>query len=209
VSPSDSRTAAGFEFDRGSTCPATCDHQTQKLADWSVKFFWRHILALFDNGHRIELSLRFRSVRVDSQIATDLAVRELAVVIFNDVVHVSAAGSCIYKSRAKTIKPCGFSKLNPQGFIGGFERMAIACLHGDANKRSAAARPPRTPNPNCAAVGRDRAAPSNCRAGAQRNSSPVLSPLGSAVLDLVLALVAPMARQPDHRPARDRLALAP
>jgi hypothetical protein len=29
----------------------------------------------------------------------------------------------------------------------------------------------------------------------------VLSPLGSAVLDLVLALVAPMARQPDHCPA--------
>src|SRR5229473_3720194 len=59
---------AGFEIDRGSTCPATCDHQTQKLADWSGKFFWR-------------LSLWFRSVRVDSQIATDLAVRELVAAI--------------------------------------------------------------------------------------------------------------------------------
>ena len=37
----------------------------------------------------------------------------------------------------------------------------------------------------------------------------MLSSLGSAVLDLVLALVAPMARQLDHRPARDGLALAP
>jgi hypothetical protein len=43
----------------------------------------------------------------------------------------------------------------------------------------------------------------------QRNSSPVLSPLGSAVLDLVLALVAPMARQPDYCRAGDGLALAP
>jgi hypothetical protein len=25
-----------------------------------------------------------------------------------------------------------FSKLDPQGFIGGFERLAIACLHADA-----------------------------------------------------------------------------
>ena len=57
--------------------------------------------------------------------------------------------------------------------------MAIGCLYGNADKRSAAARPPRTPNPNCAAVGRDRATPSNCRAGAQRNLSPVLSLLGS------------------------------
>jgi hypothetical protein len=32
--------------------------------------------------------------------------------------------------------------------------------------------------------------------------------LGSTVLDFVLALVAAMARQPDHRPARDSLALA-
>ena len=37
----------------------------------------------------------------------------------------------------------------------------------------------------------------------------MLSPLGSAVLDLVLALVAPMARQLGHCPARDGLALAP
>jgi hypothetical protein len=100
---------------------------------------------------------------------------------------------------ASMLSTCGFSKLNPQGFIGGFERIAIARLDGDADKRSAAARLPRTPNPNCAAVGGYRAAPSNCRARAQRNSSPVLSPLGSTALDLVLALVAPMARQPDHQ----------
>jgi uncharacterized integral membrane protein len=37
----------------------------------------------------------------------------------------------------------------------------------------------------------------------------MLSFLGSAVLGLVLAVVAAMARQPDHRPARDGLALAP
>jgi hypothetical protein len=43
------------------------------------------------------------------------------------------------------------------------------------------------------------------RSGTRR---PVLSPLGSPVLDLVLALVAPLARQPDHRPARDGLVLA-
>src|SRR6266436_3953455 len=81
---------AGFEFDRGSTCPATCDHQTQKLADWRGEFLWRHIWALFDNVHRIELSLRFPSVRVTSQIATDLAVCESGVVIFNEVLHFSA-----------------------------------------------------------------------------------------------------------------------
>jgi len=104
---------------------------------------------------------------------------------------------------------CGFSKRNPHEFIGGFERLAIACLHGDADKRGGPGRWKRTPNPHRAAVGRDRAAPSNRRTGAQRNSSPLLSPLGSAVLDIVLALVAPMARQPDHRPAGDGLALAP
>ena len=40
------------------------------------------------------------------------------------------------------------------------------------------------------------------------NSSRVLSPLGSVVLDLVLAVVAQMVRQPNHRPARNGLALA-
>src|SRR5260370_21223783 len=83
--------SAGFELDRGSTGPATCDHQTQKAADWSGKFFWRNIRALFDNLHRIKVSLRFRTIRVPSQIATDLAVRELVVVIFNTVIHFSVA----------------------------------------------------------------------------------------------------------------------
>jgi hypothetical protein len=104
---------------------------------------------------------------------------------------------------------CGSSKLNPRELVGGFERLAIASLYGDADKRCAVARPQRTPNPHRAAVGIDRPAPSNCGPRALRNSSPVLSPLGSAVLDLVLALVAPMARQPGRRPARDGLALAP
>ena len=76
-------------------------------------------------------------------------------------------------------------------------------MHGDADKRSGPGRPKCVPDPHRAAAGSDRSMPSNRRAGAQRNSSPVLSPLGSAVLDLVLALVAPMARQPDDRPARD------
>jgi hypothetical protein len=55
---------------------------------------------------------------------------------------------------------------------------AIACSHGDADKRRAAAPPQRAPNPNCAAVGSDRAAASNRRAGAQPNSSAALSPSG-------------------------------
>src|ERR1019366_4096784 len=61
---------------------------------------------------------------------------------------------------------CRSSKLNPHKFIGGFERLAIACVHGEADKRSGPGRPKRTPNPHCAAVGSDRAAPSNCGAGA-------------------------------------------
>ena len=36
---------------------------------------------------------------------------------------------------------CGFSKLNPHEFIGGFERLAITCVHGDADKRSSPGRP--------------------------------------------------------------------
>src|SRR6202035_1828358 len=91
----------GFEIDRGSTCPATCDHQTQKLADWRGEFLWRHIWALLDNVHRIELSLRFPSVRVTSQIATALAVCESGVVICNEVIHFFCPSLCIYKSRAK------------------------------------------------------------------------------------------------------------
>src|SRR5579864_2127610 len=50
-----------------------------------------------------------------------------------------------------------------------FERLAITCVHGDADKRSCPRRSKRTPNPHCAAVGIDRAAPSNCRTGALPN----------------------------------------
>jgi len=41
------------------------------------------------------------------------------------------------------------SKLNPHEFIGGFERLAITCVHGDGDKRSSPGRPKRTQNPLC------------------------------------------------------------
>jgi AraC-like DNA-binding protein len=44
-------------------------------------------------------------------------------------------------------KPCGSSKLNPRELVGGFERLAIACLHGDADKRSGLGRPEASPEP--------------------------------------------------------------
>ncbi len=103
---------------------------------------------------------------------------------------------------------CGCLKLNAHELVGGFERLAIACPYGDAEKRGAAAGLRRTPHSHRAAVGLDRAAPSNRRAGARRNLSQVLSAVGSAVSDIVIALVATMARPPDHRPARDGVALA-
>ena len=112
------------------------------------------------------------------------------------------------QGRALPDRPGPSSKLNPHEFIGGFERLAITCLHGDADKRSSPGRPKRTPNPHCAAVGIDRAAPSNCRTGAQPNSSLVLPSLGPAALGLAVALVAAMARKPGDRPAGNRLALA-
>jgi hypothetical protein len=37
------------------------------------------------------------------------------------------------------------SKLNPHEFIGGFERLAIACLHGDGDKRDSPGRRERIP----------------------------------------------------------------
>jgi|SRR5208282_4549541 len=48
------------------------------------------------------------------------------------------------------------SKLNPREFVGGFERLAIACVHGEADKRSAPGRQKRTPNSHRAAIGIDR-----------------------------------------------------
>src|SRR5229473_2920784 len=87
---------------------------------------------------------------------------------------------------------CGFSKLDPCGFIGGFDRLGIACVHGDA------------PNPHNAGVGSDSAAASNRGAETQSNSSPVLPSFGSAALDFAVALVARLARQFSDRPARDR-----
>jgi len=58
------------------------------------------------------------------------------------------------------------SKPNPHDFIGGFERVGIACVDGKAAKRSDAGRPKRTPDPHQAVAGSDRAAPSDCRAWA-------------------------------------------
>ena len=107
------------------------------------------------------------------------------------------------------IDRCRFSKLDPREFIGGFGRLAIACLHGDADKRRDLGRAKRTPNPYLAAFGIDRAATSNRGAGAQPNSSSLLPSLRSPVLDLAIALVVGLARKPGDRPAGDRLALAP
>jgi hypothetical protein len=47
---------------------------------------------------------------------------------------------------------CGLSKPNPRELVGDFVRLAIGCLYGDANKRSAAACSRRTPKPPRAAV---------------------------------------------------------
>jgi hypothetical protein len=61
---------------------------------------------------------------------------------------------------------CASSKLSPPDFIGGFERLGIACVDGRVAKRSEAGRPKRTPDPHRAVAESDRAAPSDCRAGA-------------------------------------------
>jgi hypothetical protein len=78
-------------------------------------------------------------------------------------------------------RSCPSSKLNPRELVGGFERLAVGCFDGDADKRSAATGPQRSSNPHRAAVGIGRPAPSNCRARAQRNSSPLLSLSGSVI----------------------------
>ena len=55
---------------------------------------------------------------------------------------------------------CPFSKLNPRGFIGGCDRLAIACVHGHSDRRSIVGLPKRTPNPHRAGAESDRAAAS-------------------------------------------------
>jgi len=80
----------------------------------SGRFFSRYVWALFDNVHHLELGLRFHDILVDSQIATDVAVRELVVLIFNDVPHFSIANSCIYKGHAKMNLRLKLSKGRPQ-----------------------------------------------------------------------------------------------
>ncbi len=71
--------------------------------------------------------------------------------------------------------------------------MAIAWFNGDADKRSGLGGRERATNAHGAGIGIDRAAPSNCCAGAQPNSSALLPPLGSVVLDLVVVVVAKLA----------------
>ncbi len=52
--------------------------------------------------------------------------------------------------------PCSPSKLDPHGFISRFERLAIACFHGDADKRTGPGRPQPSSKPHRAAIGSDR-----------------------------------------------------
>ena len=74
---------------------------------------------------------------------------------------------------------CASSNLSRPGFIGDLNRVGIACVDGDATPTSRRGHPPRISNLDGAAVGIDRPAPSDRRAGAQWNSSAVFSPLGS------------------------------
>lgn len=85
--------------------------------------------------------------------------------------------------------------------------MAIACLHGDTDQ-SPTGRGKRTTNPHLVAVGSVCAPSPNCRAGTLPDSSALLQPLGSAVLDSAVMVVASLAHEPNHCPAPDRLALA-
>jgi hypothetical protein len=87
--------------------------------------------------------------------------------------------------------------------------MAIACDYGRAEERRTLPRPKESPGGHRAGVGNDRAAQSNCCAGAQPNSSPVLPSFRSVALNLAVARVAGMAPKPDDRPAGNGLALAP
>ena len=105
---------------------------------------------------------------------------------------------------------CASSQLDPRELVDGCDGLAVACKRWGPRQAHHSRRPQaanREPSLRC--CWNRSTAPSNRRARTQPNSSPALSPLGSAVLDFVLALVAAMARQPDHRPARDSLALAP
>ena len=98
--------SAGFEIDRGSTGTAARDHQTQKLADRSGKLFRRYIWGLFDDVRCIELDLRFRRVRVASQIAIDLAVCELLFVIFIEVIQFLLPYVLVYtRTRPQKFRP--------------------------------------------------------------------------------------------------------
>lgn len=71
------------------------------------------------------------------------------------------------------VYPCASSKLGLRGLIGDYEALAIGCAHDDADCRSGLGRPRRTPRPHRAGARNDRVTPSDCRAEAQRNSSPL------------------------------------
>jgi predicted ester cyclase len=96
---------------------------------------------------------------------------------------------------------CGFSKLDPREFIGGFDRLRIVCVHGGFDKRSVPGCPKGTPDPHRTCVGNDRAAPSNCHTCTKPNSLPVLPSFGTVAADFAVELVAGIARKPDDRPA--------
>jgi hypothetical protein len=75
------------EFDHSHSVFRLKELETEKLADGRRKFFWLQTWALLSSVHT-EPGLRLHDVRVDSQIATALAFRELILVaLLNDVVH--------------------------------------------------------------------------------------------------------------------------
>src|SRR6516225_2989512 len=103
---------------------------------------------------------------------------------------------------------CGFSELNRHGFVGDFERLAIAaCMTTPSDEAVLVPEPP-IPKLRGISVGSSRAAPSDCRVDAQRYSSTMLSRLGSAVLGLAVVVMAPLAAGPTDRAAGESRAVA-
>ena len=104
---------------------------------------------------------------------------------------------------------CAFSKLNPCELVGGFDLLAIACINGDADKRIGAVGPQRIPKPAPRCWNRSPCAFKKLRYSSAAELVARAFAFGIGCLDFALALVVSMAREPDHRPARDGLALAP
>jgi hypothetical protein len=88
--------------------------------------------------------------------------------------------------------PCGSSQLDPREFVGGIDGLSVACGACGCRPANPSWRPQAAnlePSPRCCWRGSPCVIKSPCWSAAE---PPVLSPLGSAVLDLVLALVAPL-----------------